>query len=80
MYAIQRVGQVAKLSVLLFTLLIAAFVVGVASGLGLLAAAFGFGTSEWRQRWGIWLPSIFGVSLSVGMISFLVLLLAGSTS
>jgi hypothetical protein len=62
---------------LLSTLLIAAVIIGVTSGLGLLAAAFGFGTSEWRQRWGIWLPSIFGISLAIGVISFVLLLASG---
>ena len=59
---------------LLSTLLIAAVILGATSGLGLLAAAFGIGPSGWRQRWGIWLPSVFGIALAVGAISFVLLL------
>ena len=62
---------------LLFALLIAALIVAPISGLALLSAALGIGRSSgWRQRWGVWLPSVFGASIAVGGISFV--LLAGS--
>jgi hypothetical protein len=58
--------------------LIAAAAIAAISGLGLLAAALGIGgNSGWRSRWGIWLPSVFGVSLAVGAISFVLLLASG---
>ena len=62
---------------LLSVLLIAAALVGATSGVGLLAAVFGIGPNGWRQRWGIWLPSVFGIALAVGVISFVLLLVSG---
>jgi hypothetical protein len=59
-------------------LLIAAVAIAAISGLGLLAAAFGIGEgSGWRSRWAIWLPSVFGISLAVGALSFVLLLASG---
>ena len=63
----------------LVLLLVAAVVVGILSGAGLVLAAVGVAReSGWRRRWGIWLPSAFGASIAVGVISFVLILARGT--
>jgi len=63
---------------LLQSLLVASLVIGSISGLGLILAAVGVARDRgWRSRWGVWLPTAFGVSIAVGAISFVVLLVSG---
>jgi hypothetical protein len=63
---------------LLAALFVAAFICSSLSGFGLALAAAGFAReSGWRERWGMWLPSIFGLSLIVGVISSVFLLVSG---
>lgn len=63
---------------LLQVLVIAALVVGSVSGVGLVLAAVGIARDRgWRERWGVWLPAAFGLSLAVGVISYVLLLESG---
>jgi len=63
---------------LLLTLLIAAGIVGCANGLGLVFAALGVGAETgWRRRWGVWLPTVFGIAVIVGGLAFIARLLSG---
>lgn len=62
---------------LLSALLVAAVVVGSLSGVGLVLAALGLGRGTGWQRWALWLPPVFGISLVVGVGAFVLLLISG---
>jgi|SoiMethySBSTD1v2_1073268.scaffolds.fasta_scaffold167180_1 hypothetical protein len=64
--------------ILLQSLFVASVVVGSLSGLGLVLAAVGVAQDRgWRSRWGMWLPTGFGLSIVVGTISFVLLVVSG---
>jgi hypothetical protein len=70
--------RIRRTRILLGAVVIAALVVAPVSGVGLVLAAVGFRRERgWRERWCVWLPSVFGASLAVCVIAFVLLLVSG---